>query len=154
MEASSWFVMPYNPKKLNDTGKNQISFPMGFAEKLILSHTKKGYTIFDPFAGYGTTLFAAQKHGRVGIGIEYDKKRYNYIKAKLRKPNQIIHGNSLNLDSLKLPKMDFLLTSPPYMRYFDKENPLANYTINGNYKNYLSGIGEVFSNIKKLMRKN
>ena len=139
-------------KELDDG--HEIRFPKKFAEKFILEYTKKGDVVFDPFAGYGTTLFAAQDNQRVGIGIEYDNKRFNYIKSKLKYQSQIINGDSTKMDSMNLPKMDFLLTSPPYMRYFDKENPLANYITKGNYKNYLKNMGKVFSKIKKVMKKN
>lgn len=134
--------------------KNKIRFPKSFAEKFILEFTKKGDLVLDPFAGFGTTLFAAQDTGRVGFGIEYDSKRCEYIKNRLKAPNRIINADSTKLNSLNLPKMDFLLTSPPYMRHFDRENPLSNYTKKGNYNNYLTGIGKIFSKIKKLMKKN
>lgn len=146
--TKSWFIMS------NWAKKDDIRFTTKFAEKLILEYTKKGGMVFDPFAGYGTTLFAAQKNGRIGIGIEYDKERFNYIKSIIRFPSQIINGDCTKISSMKLPKMDFLLTSPPYMRFFDKENPFTNYTKTGHYKNYLKTIGKVFLNIKKIMKKN
>lgn len=153
-KENSWFVMPYNPKKIKLNRKKPIHFPEKFAEKFILEYTKKNNNVFDPFAGYGTTLLAAQKNGRVGIGIEYDKERFNYIKSRIIFPSRIINGDCTKINSMKLPKMDFLLTSPPYMRYFDKENPFTNYTKTGNYKNYLKTIGNVFLKIKRVMKKN
>ena len=146
--------MSYRIKDAKLYDNYKIRFPKKFAEKIILEFTRKGDIVFDPFAGFGTTLFAAQDNGRVGVGIEYENKRFNYIKSKLKSPSRIINGDSTKLKSINLPKMDFLLTSPPYMRYFDKENPLANYTAKGHYKNYLAGIGKVFLNIKKIMKKN
>ena len=146
--------MGYKIKGKKLDSKHEIRFPKEFAKKFILEFTKKGDFILDPFAGFGTTLFAAQDNGRIGIGIEYNSKRCDYIKKRLKLPGRIINGDSTKLDSINLPKMDFLLTSPPYMRYFDKENPLSNYTKKGNYKNYLTGIGKIFSKIKKVMKRN
>lgn len=40
------------------------------------------------------------------------------------------------------------------MRFFDKENPLTNYTKGGEYKVYLKEMKTVFAGVKKRMRKN
>lgn len=48
-------------------------FPTELAERCILAFTKKGDVVLDPFVGAGTTVIAALKHGRVGLGI--DKSR-------------------------------------------------------------------------------
>ena len=32
--------------------------------------TEQGQVVFDPFAGYGTTLLVAEEMGRIGYGIE------------------------------------------------------------------------------------
>ena len=45
-------------------------FPVELIERLVLSMTKPGDTVLDPFAGVGSTLIAAEKHGRIGIGCE------------------------------------------------------------------------------------
>lgn len=149
----SWFILPRNNKKLKGFTDSHVRFHQALPEKIIRTYTKKGAVVFDPFAGFGTTLLAAQKLKRVGIGIEYDQKKIPYIQSLIKPPHQIIYGNSLKLSSIKLPKIDLCFTSPPYMRYFDKENPLSNYTREGNYKDYLAGIDKIYSQIKKLMKK-
>ena len=55
---------------------------------------------------------------------------------------------------MKLPKIDMVFGSPPYMRYFDKENPLSNYTKQGQYQEYLKGMGKIYAQIKKATKKN
>jgi hypothetical protein len=45
-------------------------FPEWLAEFFICAFCKPGGTVLDCFAGSGTTLAAAMKHGRVGIGID------------------------------------------------------------------------------------
>lgn len=53
-------------------------FPVELAERCILAFSDKGDTVLDPFMGVGTTVIAALKQGRVGLGIERDA---NYMKA-------------------------------------------------------------------------
>jgi adenine-specific DNA-methyltransferase len=53
-------------------------FPVELIERLVLSLTKPGDWVFDPFAGVGTTMIAALRHGRRGAGAEILPK---YIKV-------------------------------------------------------------------------
>lgn len=46
--------------------------PLALAERIILACSQPGDVVLDPFAGSGTTLLAASKQGRQGIGIEKD----------------------------------------------------------------------------------
>lgn len=149
----TWFVMPYQLDPLPIDDNTAIRYPEAFAEKFILEFTKEGDTIIDPFAGFGTTLFTAQKLGRVGIGIEYDQKRFEYIQKQLKEPSKVIHGDSLKLDTYDLPQGDFSLTSPPYMQFYHKENPLTNYTKVGTYEEYLVDIRTVYEKLKGVMKK-
>ncbi len=47
-------------------------FPIELVERCVLALTKKGDTVLDPFVGTGTTVIAAIKHERRGIGIDRD----------------------------------------------------------------------------------
>jgi len=149
----SWFVLSGKLSKIN-RHSSHIRFSDSFAKKMILSFTKKGDRILDPFAGYGTTLLIAQSLHRVGYGIEYDKQRCAFIQRKVHSPSVIIHGNSSKLSSYSLPKFDFCLTSPPYMRSFDKENPFTNFSTQGTYQQYLQDIYKIYKQIQKVMKPN
>lgn len=146
----SWFVLPYELKNISFKGDASFRFSEQFAEKMLTTFTHKGDVVLDPFAGFGTTLLVAQKLERTGIGIEYDKERCAYAEKLLKPPNRIIHGSAFTIPPL--PEVDFLLTSPPYMRSFDKENPFANYTQDGRYEQYLVDIQKIFSGIKPFMK--
>lgn len=148
----TWFVMPYQLDPIPVEDDTAIRYPQVFVEKFISEFTNEGDVVIDPFAGFGTTLFATQKLGRVGIGIEYDKKRYEYIQKQIKEPDKIIHGDSLKLDTYDLPMCDFSITSPPYMPFYDKENPLTNYTIAGNYEQYLDDVRTVYEKLKIVMK--
>ena len=52
-----------------------------------------------------------------------------------------------------LPKFDFSISSPPYMRYFAKQSPFSNYSKKGNYQEYLRDIKKIYSQLKEIMKK-
>ncbi|MBL4616595.1 MAG: site-specific DNA-methyltransferase [Robiginitomaculum sp.] len=62
--------------KSNHPEKTQhpCQFPSELAERCILALSNSGDTILDPFVGSGTTVIAALKHDRVGVGIDKSKE--------------------------------------------------------------------------------
>lgn len=63
-------------------------FPEELPKRLIKMFSFVGETVFDPFAGSGTTSLAAKNLGRNSIGYEINKEFENVIKEKLC-PKQI-----------------------------------------------------------------
>jgi len=59
-------------------------FPIELVERLVLSMTNPGDWVFDPFAGVGSTMIAAIRHGRRGAGAEIVSK---YVKIALDRIN-------------------------------------------------------------------
>ena len=53
-------------------------FPVELIERLVLSMTKKGDLVVDPFMGVGTTAVAAIRHGRKVAGADIERK---YLKV-------------------------------------------------------------------------
>jgi tRNA G10 N-methylase Trm11 len=120
---------------------------------LLREFTQKGDRVFDPFAGYGTTLYVAEKMGRIGYGVEYDEKRAGFIRGRLKHPENLIHGDSRQLAKYRLPLFDFCLTSPPYTPKEDDENPFTNYTEKGYaYAAYLQDIRAIYTQVAQLLR--
>ena len=116
--------------------------------------TQKGDIVFDPFAGYGTTLHVAERMGRIPYGVEIDQEKVKFVRTKLDNKENIIHGDSRNLDNIDLPKIDFSFTSPPYMT---KENhpeyPFSGYKITGEgYKEYLRDIQSIYNQLHTRMK--
>lgn len=56
--------------------------PLQLYERPLLNHTEPGQVIFDPFAGSGTALIAAERHGRRCYAIELDPAWCDVIRAR------------------------------------------------------------------------
>lgn len=114
-------------------------------EHFIREYTTEGQTVFDPFAGFGTTLLIAEELGRIGYGIEYSKPKADYIRGLIAHPEHLIEGDSRNLLEYDLPGFDLCLTSPPYTNENDTENPFVDYRQKGfDYASYLKEMGNIF----------
>jgi SAM-dependent methyltransferase len=126
-----------------------------FVEHFLQAFTHEGDIVFDPFAGYGTTLLVAEEMGRVPYGIEFDERRVGYARSLLKHPDNLIHGDARQLASYDLPPFDFSIASPPYMGKHDLENPLTAYTTRGDgYDAYLQGIQYIYEQMKQMMKPN
>ena len=58
--------------------------PIALLLRIILSSSEVGGTIFDPFAGTGTTLVTANQIGRNSIGIEIDPNNVEMIEKRIK----------------------------------------------------------------------
>lgn len=123
--------------------------------------SRPGDTVFDPFAGFGTTIARAAALGRRSVGIELLPERVAYL--QLRTPEAtVIEGDARELSRLVAalptesvaggswpggsgPDVDLILTSPPYMTAQDHDaDPLTAYELDtGDYARYLRELGLV-----------
>ncbi len=62
--------------------------PIALLLRIILSSSNVGDTIFDPFAGTGTTLVVAKQLQRISFGIEIDPDNVKHINNRLRNNNK------------------------------------------------------------------
>jgi DNA modification methylase len=60
------------------------AFPDQLAERLVRMFSVRGDTVLDPFAGTGTTLWAAARWGRNAVGVEWDRGTYTTLQASAR----------------------------------------------------------------------
>lgn len=63
-------------------------FPVELAERFVLAFTEKGQSVLDPFAGVGSTVVAAVKNERIGLGIELDDSYVAIGRTRLLKLEQ------------------------------------------------------------------
>ncbi len=65
------------------------AFPPAIPERLVRMFSTVGDTVLDPFAGTGTTLWAAAKWGRNSIGVERDPATFRAMVATARRQGLI-----------------------------------------------------------------
>lgn len=121
----SWFIHNPPPRR-KDVRLHPAKFPETLAEEFIRFFTKRGQTVLDPMVGTGSTLVAALRAGRKSVGIELNERYYSVAQqvvadelAALGKVPATRHPRLFNADAarvgeLKLPAIDYVLTSPPY----------------------------------------
>lgn len=64
--------------------ENEAPFHEKLAEFFVRSFCPPGGTVLDPFAGSGTTLAVAERHGRQGIGIDRRKSQILLSECRLQ----------------------------------------------------------------------
>ena len=153
--VQTWLRLPRGNKAVLPSrfGHEDIRCADSFVEYCVNRFTEKGQIVFDPFAGFGTTLLVAEALGREGYGIEYSKPKADYVRRLLDHPDRLLHGDSRKLGDYDLPLIDLCLTSPPYTNRSDTENPFVDYRQKGfDYPSYLREIGGIFSQVAALIK--
>ncbi len=74
-------------------------FPVELVERCVLALTDEGDAVLDPYAGVGSSLIAAIKHGRRAIGCE---KEISYVDIARERINSLLDG-TLRLRPLGKP---------------------------------------------------
>ena len=81
--TSGYFVGDEAIRKENGDRFHKQQSPIALLLRIILSSTKIGDVVFDPFAGTGTTLVVAEQLKRKSIGIEIDQDNAKHIEHRL-----------------------------------------------------------------------
>ncbi len=109
--TKSWFIL--RPiRRSNDVISHPAKFPESLAERFIRFFTKEGEIVLDPMAGTGTVNYICEKLGRIGYSIELEEKYYDI--GKNRSYQNFYLGDCRNIEKFNIPKVDYILTSPPY----------------------------------------
>lgn len=153
-------VQTFNSPITEKRRKHGAAFPIILAKHFIKIYSKPGDTVFDPFAGVGTTLDAANILKRHSLGIELNSefiKLFNQgVDPKDGKSDAecrriIIQDSALNIYKHLPPEsVDFILTSPPYSNLLN--NIRSNFAdkdfIGNTYKNQSRKLAKPYSKDK------
>lgn len=154
--------------------KHPAMFPMALPMRLIESFTRTGMTVLDPFVGVGTTVIAAQKLNRSGIGIELNPEYVEIAMSRLQQQtlyqdselNWVIYRDDARRVAQIVPKesVDIVITSPPYWdillerrtadykpirHYGDEQNDLGKIA---DYDAFLNELAGVFRGCYQVLR--
>ena len=129
-----------------------VRYSESLVRHFLAEFTREGDAVFDPFAGFGTTLKAAEAMGRAGYGTEINPQRLAYARAQLQRPERLLAADVRHLASLSLPQFQLSLSSPPFMGKSDQENPLTDYSTPGQgYGQYLRDLAGVYEQVGRKM---
>lgn len=162
LNGSEWTIHGKSVQTFNSpiTEKRRIhgaAFPISLAKHFIKIYSKPGDTVFDPFAGVGTTLDAANILQRHSIGIELNSdfiKLFNKgIDPKDGKQNHdfrriVIQDSAMNVSNhLRVDTADLILTSPPYSNLLNKirQNFADKDFVGNTYKNQSRKLAKPYS---------
>lgn len=88
MRSDWYFPICSGSERLRDRDGAKVhptQKPLALIERAVLSSTRPGDVVLDPFAGVGTTSVAALRHGRHHIGIEREPDYVLAARERLRR---------------------------------------------------------------------
>lgn len=95
-----WSILP--PKSDEKRyGKHPTQKPVALLERIIQASTGKGDLILDPFLGSGTTLVAAARLERRGVGIDLDE---SYVGVAVKRIEDAIRDKGLFAEHRTAPR--------------------------------------------------
>lgn len=152
--------------------KHPAQFPTQLVERIIESFLPHGaQTVFDPFCGSGSTLVAAQRLGKQGVGCELSAEYVALTKTRLADtacpgPQAVVHQMSAENVTQFLPdcSVDLCITSPPYWNILNRKrtadyksvrhygNHLGDLGTIERYEDYLAALSTVFQNVFRVLK--
>jgi len=153
--------------------KHPAQFPVRLVERLIESFLPAGaQTVLDPFCGSGSTLIAARRRGKVGVGIELSAEYVRLAKRRLADlnfdgaPTAVIHHAPVSrlLELVPAESIDLCVTSPPYWNILNQKRTADSKAIRhyGNlegdlgqiaqYEDYLQALMAVFRDVRTVLK--
>lgn len=156
MNHDNFITLPYQLEQNAPPFEgNDIKSPESLFRHVIKKYTKRGDKIFDPFAGLGTSLFVAEELNRIPFGIEAEEQKHQWVAGQLENWTHLVNDDAANLSKYDFPKMDLIVTSPPYMLRDHTWNPLfGGDPKQAGYDKYLKRMGVIFKRVAPIMKKN
>jgi site-specific DNA-methyltransferase (adenine-specific) len=86
-QMRSIWTIPLTPPSEKKEGKHPTQKPIGLLKRIILSSSKGGSVVLDPFNGSGTTGVVAKMFGREYIGIDKERDFLNLTVKRIESLN-------------------------------------------------------------------
>lgn len=161
--------------------KHPAMFPSALAERLINIYTKNnGEMILDPFVGTGSTVIAAKRLGKRGLGIDLNEEYINIARKRindvLSERNDISNedcscqlelGDSYEiLKSISSESIDLCISSPPYWDILNMKRSVDGKKIKGysesnkdlgnisDYEEFLNELKKIYGEIYRVLKNN
>jgi DNA modification methylase len=150
-------VQVFNGAITDKRKQHGAAYPLTLAKHFIEIYSKIGDTVFDPFAGVGTTLDAANILKRDSLGIELNPDFIRLFnkgidpkdgKQDILYKRMIFQGSALNMSAhIPANSVDFILTSPPYSNLLNtiRDNFADKDYKNNPYKNQSRKLAKPYS---------
>ncbi|MDR0644334.1 MAG: site-specific DNA-methyltransferase, partial [Treponema sp.] len=149
-------VQTFNGVITQKRKKHGAAFPFSLAKHFIEIYSKEGDVVFDPFAGVGTTLDAANILKRRAYGIELNADFVALFREGIDSKDGIentdyerilFQDSALNIENILREPVDFILTSPPYANLLNniRENFADKDYKNNPYKNQSRKLAKPYS---------
>lgn len=130
--------------------KHPAQFPTQLVERLIESFLPEGpLRVLDPFCGSGSTLVAAQRMGKHGIGFELSAEYVALTNQRLNDtdcPGLRAHVHELSAaevpNVVPANSVDLCVTSPPYWNILNRKRT-ADYKSIRHYGNQTGDLGTI-----------
>ena len=157
MAVSSWRLLEGEDPEFVVPGTVAQTAWVSQLRPLIVEMSAPGDTVFDPVAGWGTTMVACAVEGRRGIGVEIDESRVAFARERLaRYEGQTMICGDARKPSLPDESVDMVLCDLPYFgtRYDPDVDPAADATLYAlqDYDDYLTALDDVFASMARVMR--
>lgn len=88
-ESGVWDIPNVKSNHCEKT-EHPCQFPVEFVERCVLAFTNEGDWVLDPYAGVGSTVIAAVKQNRRGVGIDRDLA---YCETAVERVSRFLEGN-------------------------------------------------------------
>ena len=136
--------------------KHPAMFPEMLIKRLLLSYTSnEEKTVLDPFMGSGSTLIAAYKLGKLGIGIDIAQEYIDLAKERLQQIEmnfeaqdieliepKLYRGDAKNISEIINNEVDICITSPPYWDILEQKRTADGKEIR-NYGDNIKDLGKI-----------
>jgi len=125
-ELTSGYFAGEEPLRLPDGERlHKQQSPIQLLLRIILSSSKPGDFIFDPFAGTGTTNIVSRQLRRNSISVEKDELYYNYCMQRLMEFRDVDRIDRFKMDYKYTKELDKIWGSPVNIKGFN----LPKYTL-------------------------